>query len=148
MARLRRTTSIKCFNDLPTTKAIPGPGSYLNDDSGSITDVIATADGEFIVFGTSTTCTNDGSDWTGDVDWFELEYGCTGAANALLEWSVPADLDLVIADSATSSLIDQQYSVSMSSPEESNFTLPGNIIVGVLCWDGPAGLDWTMTLSF
>ena len=110
---------------------------------------MATANGDFIVFGESSTCANDGTNWTGDVDWFQLTYGCTDPATVTLSWTeIDTDMDLVVGDPTTGNVLASAYTVGFTSPEQVSVTIAGSIDVGVLCWEGASNNAWVLDVTF
>ena len=57
-------------------------------------NVIFGEDGDLVITGNASACSNDGNTWTGDQDFFSVEYGCMGDAAFTLEWTgTDNDLD-------------------------------------------------------
>ena len=120
-----------------------------NDDDTNLTNVFPTGDGDVVIFGDSSVCSNDGKNWNGDQDWIGLQYSCNDVATVTLSWVAPStDMDIVLLDSA-GDFVDQSVDASTTSPETlTNVTVNDTIVIGVLCWEGPSGADWTLEVSF
>jgi hypothetical protein len=71
----------------------PNDGTTQADVNGVGSDE---SDGNVVIRGTSSSCNNDGTNWTGDIDVFQVNFACQGDATFELKWgsteSSPVDL--------------------------------------------------------
>lgn len=119
--------------------------------------IIEEADGDVLITGIGSVCSNDGDAWTGDVDSFVVGFNCGGTASVNLTWhggvapGNATDYDLIVADGTSGDVIGQgfEFQEANDPPEESvaNFAWGGPLYVQVLCWSGPSDeyalhIDW------
>ena len=110
-------------------------------------DRFVSDDGEVTISGTMSSCDNDGSTWTGDRDWFVVEYGCFGEATVELSWDGGAsDMDLWVGDEDGEELI-QGYSISLIGPEGGTVDVDGDMQFRVTCWEGQPA-DYTLSIRW
>ena len=108
---------------------------------------ISSEDGEVTINGRMASCDNDGSSWTGDRDWFVVDFTCMGEASVELAWDGGAsDLDLWVGDADGDELI-QAYSVSIIGPETGSADVTGDMQFMVACWEGEPA-DYTLTIRW
>jgi len=126
-------------------------------------------DGNVTIRGTSSSCGNDGINWTGDIDVFQVNFACMGDATFELDWNgADADLDYNVLATAWSvtQYASVGYSYESESPEaesEQVEGLGGPMLIRIMCWDGgdagddddsaadddPAGgYPWTFTITW
>tara|TARA_Y100001968_G_scaffold88338_1_gene79408 strand:+ start:696 stop:1310 length:615 start_codon:yes stop_codon:yes gene_type:complete len=128
-------------------------------------NVVTSADGALELRGTAASCANDGSHWTGDVDVFEVSYGCGGAAALTLSWESPpqnpADLDFTVFAPELSTTNYAAVGYEWSSPEpatdgatdkvfqeEHQAELGGPLLISVMCWSGPEDQEWSFRIDW
>ncbi len=83
----------------------------------------------------SLTCGNNGQSYTGDKDWFVVDFPCTDTARFSLDWKTSSDLDFYIYGSGSDPLY-QSVSAEMAGPVQVDGTASGRIYLVVMCWDG------------
>jgi hypothetical protein len=141
-------------------------------------NVVETEDGNLIITGSSASCGNDGTTWTGDIDVFEVNYGCGGIAEVRLSWTSVSETAGDDDDSAESPVnsADLDYSVlardistthyaavgynwgnssgggtqstSTDLEEASGVELAGPLRVSIMCWSGEVAQDWAFTIDW
>jgi len=142
----------------------PNDGTNQSDHN-----VVETADGDLEITGVSASCGNDGTAWTGDVDVFEVSYGCGGQASVTLSWSnahgttvggTPADLDYTVLAPELSTTnyasvgydwlesVPDPQSAAASVEEDPSVSLMGPLRVSVMCWFGDPDQEWTFTIHW
>jgi len=107
------------------------PNDWSEDDD---VDWIQSGGGDTSLVG-SLTCGNNGNSYTGDKDWFVVDFPCTDAARFSLDWKTSSDLDFYIYGSAPDPLYES-VSAEMSGPVQVTGTASGRLYVLVMCWDG------------
>jgi len=131
-------------------------------------NVVETEEGNLTITGSSASCGNDGTNWTGDMDVFEVSYGCGGLADVALTRK-PADDsdgdDDDSADSETDSVADLDYNIlapqlstthyaavgynwDNNAENASGVELAGPLRVSVMCWSGEADQEWIFTITW
>ena len=141
--------------DLPTcsgpsvsfTETEPNNGPEAPD-----LNVIVASDGDLVISGSMSVCSNDGKTWTGDTDVFSVDYGCMGDATFTLTWTgTDVDMDYNVAALAWS---DAEYAAIgyefSTDPIEqmSNTGIGGPMLIQVLCWEGSGSPEWTFTIDW
>lgn len=141
-------------------------------------NVVETENGNLVITGRSGSCGNDGTNWTGDIDVFEVTYDCGGIADVELSWSLGSDPAGDDDDSAepTASTADLDYNIlapqisttqyavvgydwggqSGSGPQASstnvekasNVEIAGPLRVSIMCWSGEADQEWLFSISW
>jgi len=123
-----------------------------NGESKTDLNVIPGQDGDLVVTGTASACSNDGDTWTGDQDFFSVEYGCMGDATFTLEWTgTDNDLDYNVLAPAWSEndYAAVGYEYSTTSPEQVSATgVGGPMFIQIMCWEGTAPQTWTFTIDW
>ncbi len=143
----------------PNPSACTGSPLYLTEqepnDGTSETDIhdIGTTDAyEVVISGEFANCANDGNTWTGDGDYFAIDLDCTADLSAELTWdntTADADFNVLAADVDPNNYVLTGYNYSTTPPEsEGPVTVFGGLVAGVLCWEGPSGTPWQLTLTF
>ncbi|MEC7984173.1 MAG: hypothetical protein VX278_03355, partial [Myxococcota bacterium] len=102
--------------------------------------------GDFTISGTLD-CGNDGENYTGDVDWFVIDFPCYSDARFVLDWSSSADLDFYVWGSDGDYLVGSSESENSGPIYEEAYT-GGRLYLYVTCWDGANPsydftIDWT-----
>ncbi len=133
----------------------PNDGTTQSDHN-----VVETDDGDLLISGSSSLCGNDGTTWTGDVDVFEVSYGCGGLANVELSWSnaggTAADLDYTVLapEVSTTHYVSVGYDWlessegSSSIEEDVGVSMSGPLRVSIMCWLGDPDQDWTFRITW
>ena len=115
-------------------------------------NIIPGEDGDLVITGTASTCSNDGNTWTGDQDLFSVEYGCMGDATFTLEWTGTdndMDYNVLAPDWSDEEYAAVGYEYSTDSPEQATSTgVGGPMFIQVMCWEGAVPQDWTFTIDW
>jgi len=118
------------------------PNDWDNDED---VDWYQAAGGDTSLVG-SLTCGNNGQSYTGDKDWFVIDFPCTDHARFTLDWKTESDLDFYVYGSSGDPLAESQ-SAEMEGPVFVEADASGRIYVVVMCWTGDNGtyeflFDW------
>lgn len=102
--------------------------------------------GDLTITGT-TTCGNDGTNYTGDYDWFMIDFPCSGDARFTLDWSGSSDLDFQVWDTSSNDPFAYNFDESNEGPSTATAHAGGRIFVFVSCWSGQS-TSYTMTVDW
>jgi len=130
-------------------------------------NVVETEEGNLTITGSSASCGNDGTNWTGDMDVFEVSYGCGGLAEVALTWTSANDSDGDDDDSAgsTGAVADLDYNILAPQLSTTHYAAVGYswdnnaenssvvelgrpLRVSVMCWSGEAAQEWTFMITW
>ena len=110
------------------------------------------AAGDVVITGSCSRSGNDGRQWTEDIDAFAIRYACGGRAEFTLSWDSGIDQDTDAR--VTAPAIDPNGFVwhgftPSTTPGETGFgQAGGDLLVEVLCWQGPEDATWTFTIDW
>jgi hypothetical protein len=127
-----------------------GSTSTTEDESNDSPDQATRASGagEVVLSGVVSTCSNDGEQMTGDLDWFLIEDVCAGDATLNLSWAgEDTDIDFAVWNAASQESVVYGTHSDFAGPEFGDAQLDGNdLLVLVGCWDG-APTSWSLTIE-
>jgi len=123
----------------------------VEPNDASAPQAIAT-DGDLVLTGSCSTSANDGRQWTGDVDAFLVTWTCGGRARFRLEWDPSAGQDTDVRVTAPSidpnGFVWHGFTPSTNPGESGVADAGGEMLVEVLCWEGPDDATWTFTIDW
>lgn len=93
------------------------------------------------------TCGNDGTNYTGDYDWYLIDFPCSGDARFTLDWSGASDLDFQVWDTSSNDPFAFNFEESTEGPTTDTATAGGRIYIFVACWSG-ASTSYSMTVDW
>jgi hypothetical protein len=83
----------------------------------------------------SLTCGNNGQSYTGDKDWFVIDFPCTDRSRFTLDWKTDSDLDFYVYGSSGDAL-QESSTAEMEGPVYAEGDASGRVYVVVMCWEG------------
>jgi len=107
------------------------PNDWDNDED---VDWYQAAGGDTSLVG-SVTCGNNGQSYTGDKDWFVVDFPCTDRARFTLDWKTDSDLDFYVYGSSGDAL-QESSTAEMEGPVYAEGDASGRVYVVVMCWEG------------
>lgn len=128
------------------TESESEPNDWTGDEDIDYWRPLST--GDFVISGNISSCGNDGSSYTGDKDWFVVDFPCTDDARFHLDWSGSGDLDFLVWDTSSQDPFAYGSQAGMSGPEgmDANNT-GGQLYILVACWEGGSP-SYTMTVDW
>jgi hypothetical protein len=119
------------------------PNDWVADED---VDWFQSSGGDTSVVG-SLTCGNDGQSYTGDKDWFVVDFPCTDTARFTLDWNTNSDLDFYVYGTSGDPL-EESATAETSGPVTADGLAGGRVYVLVMCWEGDSAtyeflFDWT-----
>ena len=103
--------------------------------------------GDFTISGVVSTCGNNGESYTGDLDWFVVDFPCQDDARFVLDWNGnDSDLDFYVWVSTGENLTGA-WNAGMDGPEVVEEYAGGRLFFLVACWEGDSTsyefkVDW------
>lgn len=92
-------------------------------------------------------CANDGEEWSGDIDWFHVQFPCADQARFTVDWSGgSSDLDFWVYDE-NPDLIAENEDEDYQGPVTEQGYVDGGLYFGVACWSGPS-LSYRVEVDF
>ncbi len=118
------------------------PNDWDNDED---VDWFQAAGGDTSLVG-SLTCGNNGQSYTGDKDWFVVDFPCTDRVRFTLDWKTNSDLDFYVYGSSGDAL-QESSTAELEGPVYAEGDASGRVYVVVMCWEGDTAtyeflFDW------
>jgi hypothetical protein len=115
-------------------------------------NVIKKADGDVVITGSASVCSNDGNGWTGDEDWFVVAFECGGMATYTLTWTgstnTDMDFNVFVPAADPDNLLAAGYEFGFDPLEtDGPYAAGGEHQIGILCWEG-ASVNWEFTIDW
>ena len=109
------------------------PNDWANDEE---VDYDTPGGGDFTISGTVSSCNNNGESYTGDLDWFVVDFPCQDDARFVLDWSGnDSDLDVIVWGSS-GDYLTWATNAGLEGPEVTEESAGGRLFFLVACWEG------------